>query len=268
MRALLVDNLYNIVTQPAETQNFLAFIAKYQFTELTFYTGGPLATRVIPGKEAEFNNLINQVKSYGVTTVRIAIGSTAEMNRVMQFVNTYQAKVDAFWTEYEWWNNSPRDFPTFVSLVNYIRSKGGNRPIGTYIGWVTQEEMTTLTTLVDSIQIHAYVPNGDKTYSKVKGRLDMIKVAKPTKKVSFYTIFSAEWLPPEICNQGTSNPDFYNQMCFMGPWLKANGGPAGAETAYNKAEIADRTNTITWRNYAVQTGFYYYSYTNLRNALK
>ena len=267
MRALLVDNLYTIVTNSDEKQKFLNFIARYQFSELTFYTGGPVETRVIPLKMPEFNNLINQVFSMGITKVQIAIGSTQEFDRVMTFIKTYQSRVNGFWLEFEWWNHDPRDFYAAKSLISYIRTNGEGRTIGTYIGWVNQSEMTDLTKIVDYIYIHSYVPNGNKTYSKIKSRLDMIQTAKPTQKAKIMPIFSAEWLPPDICNQGPANPSFYDQMCFMGPWLKDNNGVIGAETAFNKAEISDRTGSISWRNYAVIKGFYYYSYLNLSKVL-
>lgn len=269
MRALLVGQLHSILSSPVNEQAFLSFITKHQFTELTFYTGGPLATRVIPGKEAEFANLLTKVRSSGVTHVNIAIGSAAEMDRVMAFINKYSSRVDGFHLEYEWWNNKPRDFENAATLLKYIRAKGGDqRVIGAYIGWTMQSDMTALIPLVNRIFIHAYVPDGKKTYSKVKGRLDQIMAAKPTRKVDVYPIFSAEWLPPEICNQGTTHPDFYNQMCFMGPWLKANGGPAGAESAFNRSEAAGRTSTDNWRNYATIKGFFYYSYHHLEMALR
>lgn len=268
MRALLVGQLFSIVTSSVKVQDFLSFVQKYQFTELTFYTGGPLETRVVPGKEVEFCNLLTKVRGVGVTQVNIAIGSPGEMDRVMSFINSYNPRIDGFHLEYEWWNNSPRDFENAATLLRYIRQKGGpDRKIGAYIGWTTQSDMTALIPLVDRIFIHAYVPDGKKTYAKVKPRLDQIMAAKPTKKVSVYPIFSAEWLPPEICNQGPTHPDFYNQMCFMGPWFKANGGPAGAEKAFNASEVAGRTSKDNWRNYATISGFFYYSYTHLKQAL-
>lgn len=268
MRALLVDNLYTIVTNPNEKQKFLDFVGRYQFSELTFYTGGPRNTRVIPNKMPEFNDLISQTLSIGVTRIQIAIGSTDEMDRAVMFIKTYQARVDGFWLEYEWWNHSPRDFELAKSLITYIRIAGEGRTIGAYIGWVNQEEMSTLTKMVDFIYIHSYVPNGNKTYSRIKSRLDMIQTAKPAQKAKVLPILSAEWLPPEICNQGISNPSFYDQMCFMGPWLKDNGGVIGAEKAFNAAEKADRTGTLSWRNYASIRGFYYFSYTNLSKVLR
>lgn len=267
MRALLVDKVYDIVSDQYQTQEFLKFVAKHKFTELTFYTGGPVETRVIPLKEPELNSLINQVKTFGVTRVQIAVGSKGEMDRVNRFIGTYQAKVDGFWVESEWWNNQPRDFNNAVSLIQYMRGLAGNKTIGTYIGWPYQEEMAALIGLVDYVYIHAYVPSGLKTYSRVKGRLDMIKTAAPSKKVVVYPIFSAEWSPTDICNQGPSHPSFYNETCFMGPWLKSNNGPIGADAAFSQAEIADRTTAISWRNHASIRGFYYYSYTNLKNAL-
>ena len=278
MRALLVGQLYKIVTDSVKTQEFLDFVRKYQFTELTFYTGGPLATRVVPGKELEFSLLLTKLPAYGVTDVNIAIGSGAEMDRVMSFINTYRVRVTGFHLEYEWWNNKPRDFENAATLLKYMRQKGGqDRKIGAYIGWTTQSDMNGLVPLVDRLFIHAYVPDGKKTYSKVKGRLDQIMVTRKggqtapvivSKKTDVYPIFSAEWLPPEICNQGPTHPDFYNQMCFLGPWLKANGGPAGAETAFNRAEAAGRTTTDNWRNYATIRGFFYYEYNHLKQALQ
>lgn len=268
MRGLYVGQLYSIVTDPIKTQEFLDFVKKYQFTELNFYTGGPLETRVVPGKELEFAKFITQVKQLGVS-VGIPIGSAAEMDRVMKFINAYSVKVDSFVLEMEFWNNKPRDFENAATLLKYMRQKGGpDRKIGAYIGWTTQSDMTGLLPLVDRLFIHAYVPDGKKTYAKIKGRLDQIMAAKPTKKVNVYPLFSAEWLPPEICNQGPKNPDFYNQMCFMGPWLKANGGPAGAETAFNRSEAAGRTTTDNWRNYATIQGFFFYEYNVLKQAIQ
>lgn len=268
MRALLVDNLYSIVTNEEEKQSFLKFISNHQFTELTFYTGGPVDTRVIPLKMPEFDDLIRKVQSVGVTRIQIAVGSVAEMDRVMMFIKTYQARVNGFWLEFEWWNNSPRNFASAKSLITYIRANGEGRSIGAYIGWVTQEEMTDLTRMVDFIYIHSYVPNGKRTYSKVKDRLNMIQVAKPIRKARIFPIFSAEWLPPEICNQGPSNPSFYDQMCFMGPWLKDNGGVIGAENAFNAENALDRRSSTSWRNYASIRGFYYFAYTHLAKALQ
>lgn len=268
MRALLVDNLYSILTVPAEKQNFLDFVARFQFSELTFYTSGPENARAIPLKMAEFNDLINRSLSLGVTRIQIAIGSTREMDRVVSFIDTYQAKVNGFWVEYEWWNNAPRDFYNAKSLIAHIRANGGGRTIGTYIGWVSQEEMTELTNIVDFIYIHSYVPNGSRTYSRVKSRLDLIRLARPSRKARIMPIFSAEWLPPEMCDQGPqANPSFYDQYCFMGPWLRDNGGVIGAEKAFNAAKFTDRTGTVSWRNYATIRGFYYFSYTNLKKVL-
>src|SRR5574343_594404 len=133
MRALLVGKLYEIVTDPIKTQDFLNFVKKYQFTELTFYTGGPLATRVVPGKELEFSLLLAKVASYGVTDVNIAIGSGAEMDRVVSFINVYRPRITGFHLEYEWANNKRRDFENAATLLKYMRQKGGpERKIGAY----------------------------------------------------------------------------------------------------------------------------------------
>lgn len=270
MRGMYVGKLYSIITNPIKTQEFIDFVNKYQFTELNFYTGGPLETRVVPGKELEFSLFLSKVWGLGtITGVNIAIGSGAEMDRVMNFIDVYRPKITGFVSEMEFWNHKPRDFENAATLLKYMRQKGGpDRKIGAYIGWTTQSDMTGLLPLVDRLFIHAYVPDGKKTYAKIKGRLDQIMAAKPTKKVNVYPLFSAEWLPPEICNQGPKNPDFYNQMCFMGPWLKANGGPAGAETAFNRSKVAGRTTTDNWRNYATIQGFFYYEYNVLKQALQ
>lgn len=278
MKALLVGQLYSIVTDPIKTQEFLDFVRKYQFTELTFYTGGPLETRVVPGKELDFSLLLTKLPAYGVTAVNIAIGSGAEMDRVMRFIDTYRPRITGFHLEYEWWNNKPRDFENAATLLKYMRQKGGpDRRIGAYIGWTTQSDMDGLVPLVDRLFIHAYVPDGKKTYAKIKGRLDQIMVSRKggktapvvvSKKTVVYPLFSAEWLPPEICNQGPTHPEFYEQMCFMGPWLKANGGPTGAEAAFNRSELAGRTTADNWRNYAVVEGFFFYEYNHLKKALQ
>ncbi len=278
-RGLYVGQLFSIVTDPVKTQEFLNFVQKYQFTELTFYTGGPLTTRVVPGKEPEFSALLTKVWALGtITAVNIAIGSSAEMDRVVNFINLYRPKITGFHLEYEWWNNKPRDFENAATLLKYMRQKGGpDRRIGAYIGWTTQSDMDGLVPLVDRLFIHAYVPDGKKTYAKIKGRLDQIMVTKKggkttpvvgVKKMLVCPLFSAEWLPPEICNQGPTHPEFYEQMCFMGPWLKANGGPMGAAAAFDRSELVGRTTADNWRNYAVIEGFFFYEYNHLKKALQ
>lgn len=273
MRGLLVGELYSIVTDTTKTQQFLDFIKKYGFTELTFYTGGPVATRVIPLKQPELKSLIEKVRAQGVKFVSIAVGGTAEMDRVNKFLETQSVKIDGLWLEYEWWNNSPRDFTTnATTILKYMRSKAApGTVIGAYIGWTTQSEMTALIKLVDRVYMHSYVDKGSKLYPKVQSRLDQIKRAAPTTKVKVLPIISAEWLPPAICNLGPSAPGYYDNMCFLGPWLKANGAFDGAEAAFNLAEKADRpilSTTKTWRDYAEITGFYFYSYTHCVDALK
>ena len=268
MRALLVDNLYSIVTSSTKTQEALTFIQQQGFSELTLYTGGPISTRVLPSKEVQLNNFITQARLKGITKINIAIGSNIEMDNVMKFINEYNGKVDGFWLEYEWWNNKPRDFNNAISLIKYIKQKGGDRTIGVYIGWIYQSEMSSLVNLVDYIYIHSYVSSGWQTYSRIKSRLDMIQMALPLRKVKVYPIFSAEWLPQEICNQGTSNSSFYDCSCFMGPWLTKNDGVKGAEVAFNTSEYADRKKYNTWRNYASIEGFYYFSFTNLIKEIK
>lgn len=273
MRGLLVGELYSIVTNPSKTQEFLDFVKKYGFTELTFYTGGPVATRVIPLKQSELKDLIEKVRAQGVNFVSIAVGGIAEMDRVTKFLSTYAVKIDGLWLEYEWWNNSPRDFTTnATTILKYMRSKApAGTVIGAYIGWTTQNEMTSLLKLVDRIYMHSYVDRGTKLYPKVKDRLNQIKNAVPSTKVKVLPIISAEWLPPEICNLGPKAPGYYDNMCFLGPWLKVNGAFDGAESSFNASEKEDRpllSTTKTWRNYAEITGFYYYSYTHCVNALK
>lgn len=269
MRALLVGELYSIITDPIKTQEFLDFVRKYQFTELTFYTGGPVETRVVPGKELEFSLLLTKLSAYGVTDVNIAIDGGAEMDRVMKFIDTYRVRVSGFHLEYEWWNNNPRDFENAVTLLKYMRQKGGpDRRIGAYIGWTTQDDMKGLVPLVDRLFIHAYVPDGKKTYAQIKGRLDQIAALKPVKKVSVYPLLSVGWLPSETCNPGPTAPGFYDQMCFMGPWLKANAGPAGAEKAFGVSEASGRTTADNWRNYAIIQGFFFFEYNCLKNALQ
>jgi hypothetical protein len=273
MRGLLVGELYSIVSDTTKTQEFLDFVKKYGFTELTFYTGGPVETRVIPLKQPELKSLIDKVRQQGVTFVSIAVGGTAEMDRVSKFISTYQVKIDGLWLEYEWWNNSPRDFFTnATSILKYMRSKAPvNTVIGAYIGWTQQDEMTALIKLVDRVYMHSYVDKGSKLYPKTKSRLDQIKNAVPATKVKVVPIISAEWLPPNICNLGPTAPGYYDNMCFLGPWLKANGAFIGAEKAYNDAEKVDRprlTTTKTWRNYADIAGFYFYSYKFTSDALK
>lgn len=273
MRGLLVGGLYSILSDATKTQEFLDFVKKYGFTELVFYTGGPVETRAIPLKQPELKALIDKVRAQGVTFVSIAVGGVAEMDRVTKFLTTYSVKIDGLWLEYEWWNNAPRDFFTnATTILKYMRSKApAGTVIGAYIGWTTQDEMTALIKLVDRVYMHSYVDSGTKLYSKTKSRLDQIKTAVPTTKVKVLPIISAEWLPPEICNQGPKAAGYYDNMCFSGPWLKANGAFDGAEAAYNTAEKADRpklTTTKTWRNYARILGFYYYSYKYCVDALK
>lgn len=273
MRGLLVGGLYDIVSDSTKTQEFLAFIKKYGFTELVFYTGGPVETRVIPLKQPELKTLIDNVRAQGVTFVSLAVGGTSEMDRVSNFISTYSVKINGLWLEYEWWNNSPRDFFTnATNILKYMRSKApAGTVIGAYIGWTTQDEMTALIKLVDRVYMHSYVDKGSKLYPKTQSRLDQIKTAVPSTKVKVLPIISAEWLPPEICNQGPTAPGYYDNMCFLGPWLKANNAFDGAELAYNTAEKADRPKSVTtktWRNYATLTGFYYYSYNHCKDALK
>lgn len=273
MRGMLVGELYSIVTDTTKTQQLLDFIKNYKITELTFYTGGPVETRVIPLKQPELKALIEKVRAQGVNFVSIAVGGTAEMDRVNTFLSSYSVKIDGLWLEYEWWNNSPRDFTTnATAILKYMRSKAApGTVIGAYIGWTTQSEMTALIKLVDRVYMHSYVDRGTKLYPKVKDRLNQIKNAVPATKVKVLPIFSAEWLPPEICNLGPTAPGYYDNMCFLGPWLKANGAFDGAEAAFNASEKADRpllSTTKTWRNYASISGFYFYSYKHCVDALK
>lgn len=274
MRGLYVGELYSIVTSDSETQRFVNFIKTNEFTGLNFYTGGKLETRVITdndkGKELQFASLLSKlVRETNVKEFNIAIGSPREMDRVMAFITKYGVLITGFVLEYEWWNNKPRDFENAVTLLKYIRNRGGyDRKIGAYIGWTERDDIAQLIPLVDRILMHAYVPDGKKTYDKLKTRLNQIKAAQPSKKVPVYPIFSAEWLPPEICNQGTGHPSFYDNMCFMGPWLKNNGGLKGAERAFARSEAAGRTSADNWRAHATISGFYYYSYTHLRDALE
>jgi hypothetical protein len=272
MRGLLVGELYSIVTDTTKTQEFLNFVKKHRFTELTFYTGGPLATRVIPTKQQEFKALLEKVRAQGVTFVAIAVGGKTEMDRITAFLTTYSVKIDGLWLEYEWWNNKPRDFANAVEILKYMRYKSEvGTVIGAYIGWTEPEEMTTLLKVVDRVYIHSYVDNGSKLYNYMKTRLDQIRAAAPENLVKVIPIISAEWLPPEICNLGPSTPGYSDNMCFLGPWLKANGAFVGAETAFKAAERSDRptlTGIKTWRNYAKIAGFYYFSYKHCVDALK
>lgn len=279
MKGLYVGQLQSIITDPIKTQEFLDFVKKYQFTELNFYTGGPLETRVITGKELEFSLFLEKIwKLDTINGVNIAIGSGAEMDRVMNFISVYKPKITGFVLEMEWWNNFPRDFENAATLLKYMRQKGGpDKKISAYIGWTMQSDMNGLLPLIDRLFIHAYVPDGKKTYSKVKGRLDQIMIARKegqttpivvSKKTEVYPIFSAEWSPSEICNQGPSHPEFYNQMCFMGPWFKANGGPDGSIAAFNRSEASGRTSSDNWRNYAEIRGFFFYEYNQLKQALQ
>jgi hypothetical protein len=269
MRQLLVGQLHSIVTNPAAADEFIAFVKAQRITELTFYTGGPLATRVVPGAEPAFSALLMRLPAAGVTHYNIAVGSVAEMDRVQKFLDTQCGGqlITGLHLEYEWWNNQPRDFENAKNLLKYMRQSGdGKKTIAAYIGWTTAEEMAELIPLVDRILIHAYVPDGTKTYSKVKARLDQIRAARPTKRVSVYPLFSAEWLPPELCDKGPSTPGFYDNMCFMGPWLKANGGVLGAERAFNTSVSADTKKT--WNLSARINGYSYYAYVYLKEALK
>jgi hypothetical protein len=265
MRALLVGNLSTILSSVEEVNTFLKYIKKNKFSELTFYTGGPAATRVIPNFEKEFACLLFRVYDYNVKHVNIAIGSITEFDRVNSFLSRYPVQVDGFHLEYEWWNNKPRDFEGAEYVLQYMKLHGKGRRIGAYIGWVTQEEMDDLVLLVDRLFIHSYVPDGKKTYSRLKSRLDLLPKTGIKKKIDVYAIFSAEWIPKEICNEGPSNPDFYDNSCFMGPWLKANGGFSEAERIFNENMTYDIY--APWKSYANIKGFFYYSYSHVKDLL-
>jgi hypothetical protein len=269
MRQLLVGQLHSIVTNPTVADEFITFVKTHRFTELTFYTGGPLVTRVISGAEQQFSALLMRLPAAGVTHYNIAIGSFGEMDRVQRFIDTQCGGqlITGLHLEYEWWNNKPRDFENAKKVLNYMRQSGdGNKLVAAYIGWTTPEEMAELIPLVDRILIHAYVPDGTRTYSRVKARLDQIRTARPPQRVSVYPLFSAEWLPPELCDKGPKEPGFYDNMCFMGPWLKANGGVLGAERAFNTAVTNDKTKT--WTPSVRIDGYSYYSHVHLKEALK
>lgn len=273
MRGLLVGDLYSIVTDTTKTQEFLSFVKKHKFTELTFYTGGPVDTRVIPTKQPEFKALLDKVRSQGVTFVSIAVGGKNEMDRITAFLTTHSVKIDGLWLEYEWWNNKPRDFDSnAVELLKYMRYKSApGTVIGAYIGWTEQAEMNVLLKIVDRVYIHSYVDRGSKLYPQMKTRLAQIQAAAPEYPVKVIPIISAEWLPPAICNQGPTAPGYYDNMCFLGPWLKANNAFSGAESSFKDSEKSDRpteSGVKTWRNFAKIAGFYYFSYKHCVDALK
>ena len=272
-RGMYVGQLKSIISSESESQDLIQFIKKHKINELTFYTGGPAEKRVLPEMKKEFSVLLTKIWKCGtIKNVNLAIGDSIEIDRSIDFILSTNSKITGFTLEYEWWNHRPRDFSNALALLKEIRQVSKlqlRKPvsIGAYIGWTSQEEMNDLVLYVDRLLIHSYVQDGKQTFNLFKDRLTQVATTGWKKKIGVFALFSAEWEPEEVCDSGSSHPEFFNQMCFMGKWLKEN-GIKNAEKAFKDSEKESRESMINWRKTVSFKGFYYFEYNHLKKVIK
>lgn len=240
-RGLLINNLSTFINDTEEKKDLIDFVQKNKFNDLTFYANNG----VLPTYDLQLALLVSECRAIGVKKTGIAIGSTAEADRVFTFMDTFPGTIiNTIWIEYEFWNNEPRDFSFTQSLAEYIRA---NCPrtieLGCYIGTANEAEMLSLSDLVDRIFVHRYTPNGSNTYDGIKTRLSYLGTSD--KRVKILPLFSAE-------------------SEYMGPWYTAN-GIRKAESAFTMAFNRDTSNR-EWKDNVSIAGFYIYGYTQLRDA--
>ena len=149
--------------------------------------------------------------------------------------------------------------------------------VGAYIGWLEGNEMEQLVINVDRLYIHAYRTDPSAALGYMKSRLEMMAdLQRPLAKenrVKVFPIYSAEWRRADVCDAGRGNPEFNNQMCFMGKYYRTN----SIQTSENVL-LADLEKTYkplwklsptekSWKYFGEFSGFAYFAYSFLKNEL-
>ena len=202
-----------------------------------------------PGRYADQADAVRTLRTeYGIKGVHAAFSAQNQIGQITAFESSTEANSETSFSgmilEYEWWNESPRDFAGALDRLRSAKlaASGLGRPfrVSAYVGWITQDEAEALGELVDELAVHAYRPGPEDAFEYVKERLSYFDgIYMPIRP-----IFSAE-------------PD------FMGSWLQAN----GLEQAEHILNTGYDEWTGTAKPFVPKRRFVYFCYSQLRSRL-
>lgn len=272
IRGLYLDQMHTYMNTTDEIPKIVDFVTKYRINDVAFY-----ANNVIPVYSDNVKLLMEKLRAVGVATIRVAIGSIKEADKMLNFHNTV-AMWDGVVLEREWWNTKPRDFSSAIEVLQYIQMMYPRWiNIAAYIGRVEGDEMQQLVDNTDMIFIHSYVDHPSKTFSYGSRRYEMFKDVRLPEDYQHVIIplFSIEFHSCAVCNQGKKHPDYYNQMCFLGKWMSVHNEEFEKNdllpSAFVKVEdywmesYQDEIRETKVSPKYYPGGFYYYAYTHAIN---
>lgn len=267
MRGLYFDQLHTYITDKNKIDEAVNFVKKYQINDITFYAG-----RVVPEYSEQLAYFITELRKQNNMFIRVAIGSINESNRMFDF-HTNKEMFDGMVLEYEWWNHKPRDFDKALSILQYVRLQFPKWfDIAVYIGRIQDNEIQLLVDNSDKIFITSYVDRpAERLFSYAKERYESFGTIRipANRKAVFVPLFSSEFHPCEICNQGRSHPEYFEKMCFLGKWMSMNN--TESQNAFSAVETIwfvsnhydeEKNPNSLWRKKSEVGGFYYYGYTH------
>ena len=240
-RGMYVDQLTNVLGHTAAENSVLEYAKANNFTYLALY----VKSNQLNGTLSSF--ILRAETNYGVTTIGFPGQNTNDFNNYTNYNALYPGKADVLNLEYEYWNQTPRDFTGYLGRLQYLNSLAAAQGlfVEAYVGWPSNSEITQIAGQVDRLLVHCYVKNPTNAYTY--GWTNYYRwwyAGLATNRAALWPIFSCE-----------SSNNFADQP-FMGNWLAASGLNA-AETNFEGSYVAD-TNVMKYN--AGILGFQYYSY--------
>lgn len=258
----LADSYSKILGNSTKVTMLLDFITKYKIDSLSLYDLAPLLDQ--PTMPEHLSDLIVAAKARGVVQVHAVGSSKRDWDWVGAYQKTHPGKFDGLQTETEFWNapegEETSQFSQFIDLLDYmkrsnIKNRGRSMKISAYLGLLdTVPNMTEaqvakkIAQYTDRIYQHCYATTPTSAYQDCKTRLTQMLAAKKPN-LDLIPIVSVE-----------SNTFSAGMESFLGTWLKT-----GTVDQLEK----DITGQFTRDNNGTKvTGFYYYEYMYMRNALE
>ena len=234
-RGMYVDRMDEVIRNRAYALSVLEFAKQKDITYLALYLNSSKMDNALQ----EFIGLAKSI--YEIKQIGFIGGDNVDFKRFSIYNKTHTLKADVFNLEYEYWNNKPRDFDKFTSILKYMRSVDAPL-IETYIGWATDTEIAELANLVDRLLLHCYVKDPVTAYGYGKSRI--MAAGSSLNKLNIWPIFSME------------SSSFYDDRPFMGDWVATHGMDKAQAIFLDgvKKETDKRLNNI------VIDGFQYFSF--------
>jgi hypothetical protein len=191
-RGLYVDGFENILGQRIQEDRLLRFVTVNDFSYLILYD-----LHKLWHERKALERFMRYARKY---SRNLEIGAAGENRLFFDRVKAYNQSVDAsariniLNLEYEYWNQSPSAFESFLEVLKHMRKLADQdvsykMKVEVYLGKVTAEEAGAIAPLVDRVLLDAYCKDASY-YQRIIGRFQ--DFAALGRLVEIWPIFSAE----------------------------------------------------------------------------